>query len=194
MATGDKTQTVGGYVFYTEKDAQLARAEEHKIKYLEERIDYNMPDSIKYIYEKAIQERIFKTPVGLQYLKHLQDFLLEQPGIETESVPAIPLYVTFDSELRGQTSPARQRVKSAGQNDQDKRKSAFIVSVFSNVLLAIAICAMFYISLKSDQPNIFNYERALLDKYASWQQELTEREQAVRDKELELKLNVTAQP
>ncbi len=188
MKTDDKAQTVGGYVFYTENDAKLARAEENKIKYLEERIDYNTPDSIKYIYEKAIQERIFKTPVGLRYLKHLQDFLLEQPDMEAESITAIPLYVTFSGELREQAKPARQRI-STGKGGSDRQRSAFIVSVISNVLLAIAICAMFAISFKSDQPNIFNYERALIDRYSSWEQELTDREQAVREKELELKGN-----
>ncbi len=66
--------SVGGYLFYTEKDAQIARAEVQKIEYLEERIDYSAPDTIRYIYEKAIHERIFKTPVGLGYLKQLRDF------------------------------------------------------------------------------------------------------------------------
>ncbi len=185
MKTNEKAQTVGGYVFYTEKDAKLARAEEHKIKYLEERIDYNTPDSILYIYEKSIQDGIFKTPVGLRYLKHLQDFLLEQSEIDAESVSAIPLRIAFDGEQTG-VKPKASAVK---KEDTDKQKSAFIISVVSNILLVIAIFAMFVISFRSDQPNIFNYERALLDRYSAWEQELTEREQAVREKELELKLN-----
>lgn len=185
MRADEYAQTVGGYVFRTEKEAKLARAEEHKIKYLEERIDYDTPDSIRYIYEKAIQDRIFKTPIGLRYLKHLQDFLLEQSQIDAATVPAIPLEMSFGAE---QLRPAGS-VRRAGGQDADRRKSAFVISVISNILLAIAICAMFAISLKSDQPNIFNYEKALLNKYSVWAQELTEREQAVRDKELELKLN-----
>ena len=98
MKTDEKNQIVGGYIFRTEEDARLANAEKQKIKYLEERIDYNTPDSIKYIYEKAIQDRIFRTPVGLRYLKHLQDFLLEQPGFEPDNVASIPLGMTFSGE------------------------------------------------------------------------------------------------
>lgn len=188
MKTDEKAQTVGGYIFYTEADAKLARAEEQKVRYLEERMDYNAPDSIKYIYEKAIQEHIFRTPVGLRYLKHLQTFLLEQPDCDQESVRAIPLDLTFSGEFRKQAQLSRQKEPN-GKKDPEKQKSAFIISVISNVLLAIAICVMFAISLKSDQPNIFNYERALRDKYASWEQELTGREQKIRDRELELKLN-----
>lgn len=188
MKTDEKAQMAGGYIFRTEEDARLANAEKQKIKYLEERIDYNTPDSIRYIYEKAIQDRIFKTPVGIRYLKHLQDFLLEQPGFDPDHVAAIPLDITFSGGLREQGQSARKREQNRKQ-ESDRQKSAFIISVISNVLLAIAICAMFAISLKSDQPNIFNYERALRDKYASWEQELTEREQKIRDRELELKLD-----
>lgn len=188
MKTDEKAQIVGGYIFRTEEDARLANAEKQKIKYLEERIDYDSPESINYIYEKAIQDRIFRTPVGMRYLKHLQDFLLEQPGFDSENVAAIPLDITFVGGQKEQEQPARKKPR-AGKQDPDRQKYAFIISVISNVLLAIAICAMFAISLKSDQPNIFNYERALRDRYSTWEQELTEREQKVRDRELELKLS-----
>lgn len=42
---------------------------------------------------------------------------------------------------------------------------------------------MFAIAMKSDSPNILNYETAVVNKYALWEQELSEREQAVREKE-----------
>lgn len=189
MKIDEKKQTVGGYLFYTERDAQLARAEEQKIQYLETHIDYHSPESIKYIYEKTIHDRLFKTPVGLQYLKHLQEFLLEQSQLDTDGIGAIPLYTAFDVELRDETSPARQRVRPSKKQDAEKGKAAFFISVFSNVLLVIAIIAMFAISFNSEQPNIFNYERALVDKYAAWDQELTEREQTIREKEIEYHIN-----
>lgn len=181
--------SVDGYLFLTEKDAQLARAEEQRIAYLEERIDYSSPESIRYIYEKTIHERLFKTPVGLRYLKKLRDFLLSRPEIDPESVMEIPLYVAFDGGLREQTSPARTRVTPSKKRDKDKEKNRFLLSVALNVMLVIAIIAMFAISFASDQPNIVNYERVITDKYASWEQELTEREQAVREKERELKID-----
>ena len=64
----------------------------------------------------------------------------------------------------------------------------FPLSIILNVLLMIAIIAMFTITLESDNPNVLNYERALTDRYASWEQELTEREQAVRQRERELQI------
>ena len=179
--------SVGGYLFFTEKDAKLASAERKKIEYLEARIDYSRPESILSVYQNAIQERIFRTPVGFQYLKGLRDFLLEQPDITAQNLPDIPLYCTFSGDVREKGQPARNRIKPA-KNKTEKNKSGFILSVLLNVLLVLAIAAMFMITLRSDNPNVLNYERVLTDKYASWEQELTERERAVREKELELQI------
>ena len=180
-------RSVGGYLFFTEKDAKLASAERKKIEYLEARIDYSRPVSILSVYQNAIQERIFRTPVGFQYLKGLRDFLLEQPDITTQNLPDIPLYCTFSGDIREKSQPARNRIKPA-KDKAEKNRSGFMLSVLLNILLVLAIAAMFMITLRSDNPNVLNYERVLTDKYASWEQELTEREQAVREKELELQI------
>lgn len=179
--------SVGGFLFFTENDARIAEAELKKIEYLESRIDYSRPESILLVYEKTIHERIFMTPVGLQYLKGLQDYLLAQPGINREDVPDIPLYSTFGAKIRAQDKPAKNRIKSSPE-ERDRARSRFLISVVLNVLLTLAIISMFWISLKSDNPNIINYERNLTNKYASWEQELTEREQQIRKKELELRI------
>lgn len=177
----------GGFSFYTENDGRLAEAEQRKIDYLEERIDYTRPESILHVYDKAIQEQLFKTPVGLLYLKKLQDFLLKQPKIDPERVRAIPLYDTYAEIQRKTAEPNQPNPKRIRQ--KERQKAQFQISVALNVLLMLAIIAMFWISFISDHPNIFNYERALQDRYASWEQELTAREQAVREKERELDID-----
>ena len=52
--------------------------------------------------------------------------------------------------------------------------------------MVAVILAMFVISFKSDYPNIINYRRAIVNEYSEWEQELTEREQAVREAERKL--------
>ena len=178
----NQERSVGGYLFFTDKDAQLARTEEKKIEYLEARIDYSRPESILYVYDKAIHERIFKTPVGLGYLKGMREFLLAQEAIDPAKVMDIPLYSTFDGEIREQPAPVKTRI----QPQKKKEHPYFTLSVILNILLVLAICAMFAISLNSSNPNILNYEKNIKNQYAAWEQELTEREQAVREKEKEL--------
>jgi hypothetical protein len=48
---------------------------------------------------------------------------------------------------------------------------------------------MFYISFTSSNPNVLNYERAVQNKYSQWEQELSDREAVIRDKEKELLIN-----
>ncbi|MDE6014603.1 MAG: hypothetical protein K2H41_02720 [Acetatifactor sp.] len=173
-----------GFSFYTEKDAALAETERRKVEYLKARLDYNNAESILRIYKKAIAERIFKSPVGLFFLREMQQYLLRQPDIDPEAVDAIPLHVSFEGEFREQSNPARNRVRPA-QNQVPKKSPALRISVIANIGLAAAVIAMFAIAMGASQPNILNYERVLTDRYASWEQELTEREQAIRERELE---------
>jgi len=179
-----------GYSFFTEKDAALAENEKRKVEYLEARLDYNNPDSILRVYNKAIEERIFKSPVGYFFLKGLQDYLKRQPGIADENVQDIPMHVSFDPEFREQAAPARNRVRAAELKPEPKPKNsaAFPVSLILNGVLIAAVIAMFYITLNSEQPNILNYEKALTNRYATWEQQLTERERAVREKERALNI------
>lgn len=186
MDTTQGNRTIEGYVFLNDKDAEMAALERRKIDYLEERMDYSRPDTILRIYEKAIHDRIFKTPVGLNYLKGIQNYLLEQDIAATDQILPIPLYQSFGGELRENQNPAKKRVKPSEKKEKESRGSAFTISVILNGLLVLAIISMFVITLKAEQPNIVNYRRVLTDQYASWEQELTQREQAVRDKELEL--------
>lgn len=175
-----------GYSFYTERDAVLAQNERKKVQYLEARLDYSKPETILRIYKKMIAERVFKSPVGLLFLRDMQQYLLKQPGISGDEVEAIPLYVSFEGEFREQSSPARDRVRPAPKKEQKKRSFALPISIMINIGLVVAVIAMFVIALKADQPNILNYERTITDRYASWEQELTEREQEIRLRELEL--------
>ncbi len=175
-----------GFAFYTEQDADLANLEQKKIDYLEGKMDYSNPEQILQIYNKAIHDRIFKSPVGILYLRKLQMYLLKQESIDKEMIVPIPLYQSFTGEVRREQNPARNRVKPSER--KEKKSSALPISVSLNLLLALAIIIMFVITLNSNQPNILNYERLITNQYASWEQELTEREQTVREKERELKI------
>lgn len=184
MENSEEKCIAGGFFFQTEKEAKLAEVERKKIAYLESRIDYSKPEDILYIYDKTVKENVFSTPVGMVYLKQLQEFLLNQEGIDPASVTAIPLYNTYQEY--GKVQSARERMQSKHDQEMGAKKSQLAVSVILNILLTLAMIAMFVISLNSDSPNIINYKRVITDQYATWEQELTERENAIREKEREL--------
>ena len=53
------------------------------------------------------------------------------------------------------------------------------------ITLLLCVLGMFYVNSTINSPTILNYEEKLIDKYSSWEQELTEREAAVKEKELQ---------
>lgn len=177
-----------GYSFLSEKDAALAENERRKIDYLESRLDYDHPETILRVYNKAIEERVFKSPVGQFFLRNLQQYLVNQPEIDPDEVSVIPLYVSFDTEFREQPNPARNRINPVEKKKEKKKFQLLPISLIINAGLVVAVIAMFSIALNSDQPNILNYEKAITNRYASWEQQLTEREQIVRERERELNI------
>jgi hypothetical protein len=216
---------IDGFAFFNEQDAELARQEHMKIAYLESHMDMEdaPPEDVLTIYQRAIQDRLFRTPVGIAYLKHLYTYLLMQPEVETDRIPPIPLYLHYsmhDNESAGEGTNQWQRVKTKGEEpleqqgdgqldlqtaspvsedgsevtlQQDatiltKLKRAYLLPIMIavNVLLVLMLVYMFVVAINSNQPNILNYQRVLENRYAGWEQELTEREEVIRVKEREL--------
>lgn len=176
---------VGGFEFDSENDASLATQESKKVTYLEEHLDYTDTQTLLQVYQKAIETRAFQTPIGHGFLLKIRNSLLEQ-GVAEESLPTIPLFVSYTRKVRDASSPVKTRIKTT---EKQEKINGFQLSIILNVLLIGLVIAMFVITLNSDNPNILNYENVLLNKYASWEQDLSDREAAVREKELELDLN-----
>lgn len=175
--------TVNGFLFSDEEYAQAAEKEQQKIQLLESKINYSDLPKVRAIYEKAVAENIFSTSVGLFYLKGMRDFLIREEETWDGVLPKVPSPIG-GLKIESNTAQAKRREKLEKMLSQ--KKDQFRTSVIINVLLAAAMIAMFVIALNSENPNILNYEKRLTDRYAAWEQELTQREQAVRQKELEL--------
>ncbi len=182
-----KQRIVDGYLFRNDEDAALASQEKKKIEYLKKNVNSQKPENILLIYQKLVNDRVFKTPIGYDYLYTLRAFLLSKPEIDAEAVPPVELQNYFSVNMRKSYAPARQRIKAS-----EKKKVQWpLLSLIFNVVLVAAVIAMFAITLKSENPNILNYEQNLLNKYATWEQELSERESVIREKEREL--NITTE-
>ncbi|MCR5719818.1 MAG: hypothetical protein K6F84_04560 [Lachnospiraceae bacterium] len=171
-----------GFLFYKEEDAAAFETEQARIRMLEKKIDYSKPESVLRVYDRLIDEKIFTTVAGLIFIKKLRDFLVKNKAIDEAKIKPIPEYLTYSARDIAPRRPVR-RVEAI----KPKPSAALPCSVILNILLVLAIMVMFYVTLKSEQPNIFNYETALVNKYSEWDKELSEKEAMLREKELELK-------
>lgn len=175
---------VDGYAFSNKMDAELAETEGKKVEYLRKHLDQGNPDTILALYNKAVKERLFKTPVGTDFLKELQVYLIESADVPVSEVEPIPMFQNYSGEIAVYGKNARQRIANA---PTPKEKIPLLtLSIIFNIVLVAAVIAMYVITLKADQPNIINYETNLLNKYSYWEQELTDREAVIRETEKKL--------
>lgn len=170
-----------GYRFGSIEDAREAQVEKIKADYFNNRLQGKNVESVLAVYDKVLDEKIFETPIGWEYLKRIQRDL-RRGGLTEEQIRPIPMYVAFShKEDTSSQAVIRERVRPSRKKSEEKKRLQ--LSVMVNILLLILVAAMFYITLNSKNPNIINYKRAIENEYASWEQELTERESVIREKE-----------
>ena len=175
---------VDQYIFETEEEYELAQSEKKKIQYIDEHTDYRAAENIAVLYKRMIETNMFQTPVGYAYLERLREFLVRN-GAKADNLPAIPVKKKISLAGRKEILRENRQLKEA----LEKRKRTNSITITVCIALAIMVVALFTVAFTGKHPNILNYENVILDKYSSWEQELTERENAVREKELSLKVD-----
>lgn len=175
----EESLVVDGYRFATVADAETARLEKKKIDNLEQHLDFRNTQNVLMVYNKAIDNRVFLTPLGSAYLQRLRGQLIKC-GVPEEKVRPVPLYATFSNKTENSGS-IRRSLEARGVRPEYRGR--FVTSACINVLLAAAIGALILLSLRSDLPTIVNYRTAIVNEYSEWEQELSERERAVREAE-----------
>ncbi len=202
---------VGGIVFTDVEQAKLATAEAKRIEALNANINYENPKSVLSLYNKAQANHVFRTPVGVSYMLQLRSFLCQQ-GIDPDSLPPIEVpqvesAVNMQQKGSAKTAAAADQTGEDGDGDHmDRLSEGRQIKVFEARLeaqkkraqelrnrirqqwfiigaLALIIVAMFVISLTGNNPTILNYRSKILNQYSEWEQELTERENALSLKE-----------
>lgn len=175
---------VEGYRFTSDEDAKLAKEELEKVNYISQKLSADDPKAVLLVYNKSIQSALFTTPVGIDFLKSMQNYLKKNPAINNEDILDIPMQISYSDALI-----IRQNKRYDSLNVKEKNyKSQYKFSVAFNIILVIMVIAMFFIALKAGNANILNYKTAILNEYADWEQSLKERENVIRQKERELNI------
>ncbi len=181
--------TVNGFLFGSKDDVELASQELSTVKYIDAKIQNRRSDTVMSVYQGAIDRKMFRTPVGYSYMHDLQKKMLSM-GVKADDIPGIPLYQVYNSKLDEELKPRR------GITVPKRKKKSEIVRMNRNLIiihaiLILLIIALFVINIKGSTPTILNYRNALENEYASWEQDLKERENKIREKERELNIQST---
>ncbi|MCR5674983.1 MAG: hypothetical protein K6G16_04665 [Lachnospiraceae bacterium] len=182
--------TVRGYRFLIEEDAEAARTDLVRIEHLNKYLKSAKGSNVRPLYEKSIQNRIFSTPVGWEYLQELRGMMIDQ-GVDADAIEPIPISVPVTRRRLPGDYRTKERIE---ETRQDPPSLSLKTSVIINIVLALLVIVMFIIASTSKTDNILNYRRNVTNEYASWSEDLTKREREVRKKERELGITTEGLP
>ena len=181
----ERTYIVAGYVFKSKKSAELAENELNAINYMLSRVNQEDPAQVYLLYNKILDRELFKTAIGFDYLKELQDYLYAHEAIPDDKIRPIPVDEEIEEVLKGSrrtTDSKNQQIREL-ERQVEKYKTRKVKSIIINFILVAVIIATFYILQSGSQTTVINYENKLLNKYASWEEELRSREATLKEKE-----------
>ena len=192
MANTDKDKrqetelVVNGYSFETQEEYDKALEEKKSIERLMKKVNLDKGELLVALYSGLITQNKLSTVIGLEYLCRLRDLIINKKYAKAADLPPIQTG-SFKAERAvgyklADTKQRLQDEKAQTQRYKDRARTLFIF----NIALFIVIAVMMYIATTGNNVNILNYERKLVDKYASWDAQLTEREQQVREAERRL--------
>lgn len=177
-----------GYSFSSAKEMERAKKEAESIEYTRTKIDFKNRDKLKRLYDSFIDKKTFVTPVGINFMKEIYD---ELSMYSVQPIQTVPVYVPLDKLQKGPGKLTQDFVdvvkkKNAEQEEQMQIKLRNLRII--NVFLILLIVAMFLVVLFGKNSPLQDAEQRVLDKYASWEEQLKDREEAVTAKEQELTL------
>ena len=178
---------VQGYRFADESEANIARSEVKKIDYIDENMNYSNLKMVYNFYNNCIENNIFQTPIGYAYLEKTRNLIVTKK-YENTKVQAIP--VATNNHLAKREVKNDKKIIKKLEDEKTTIYGRMRISIIINIVLIILVIGMFIVARTSDNPNIINYEKALVDRYASWEEKLSEREEIIREKELELSIMI----
>lgn len=179
MADKNIELEIDGFVFCSRRDALIAENELKGVEYLKKKANMKSPSTVLVVYNKVVSEGLFHTPIGIGYLRELQKFLIDSKEIDNNSITDIPVEPLGDGISKRNMV---DKIAHMFSNSRMAYRERLKLTIFTNVILVIVIIAMFVISTTGNNVNILNYEEKLVDKYAAWEQDLTERENALNNK------------
>ena len=178
---------VQGVRYASIHDAAAAREELKKIMYIKSRMNYNNPVEVLAIYNKMIENKLFVTPTGHEFLFEIRSFLMQSPAVDPDSIYTINTESLFTQRARNEARASmRPSTPPDARAELKKMRNGYRTSVIVNIFLILVIIALFAIALNSDNPNILNYRTVIENQYAEWEENLEERERQLKEKERQM--------
>ena len=108
----------------------------------------------------------------------------QKPENTNNTKKAVDKQKAVATKTRKQNKKNRKPEKKISLQEENRRlKAANSILLTISLALMIVVVGMFYVSSTINSPNILNYEEFIINKYASWQQDLEEKELELLERE-----------
>lgn len=176
------SKIIMGYEFENEDEYLIAKKEFDYINKINDNIKWDNPENVLELYNKIISDEMFKTPVGIEYLRNIQIKLTKNNRIDKEKIKSIPVVVyKKDRDKSNITVKAGTTGKASAHNS--KYKDLYIKMLIVNAVLVFTIIIMFVISHNAKKFDEDYYKESIENEYISWEKSLQEREAAINEQE-----------
>lgn len=171
-----KLRIVDGFMFHSEEEYQSALKEQKAVVYLRQQMSGKDASEIMKIYHQLLEQKMFHTEVGISFLHDVYVSLQLQKSISTDQLSPI------DIERKVIENPVKEKEKKPSIKLLRQVKILRIMVI----ALLFVVVGMFAITLTSQSPTILDYETKIQNKYASWEEQLRQREADVAKREAAL--------
>lgn len=186
LNTKENEYSVSGYSFTNYQMYKEAKREAETIDYIRANTDLRDHNKLLKLYHKLIERKTLKTLIGYEFLKELQDRILESGIISKDNLPTIP--VELDHK---QLKVYSNELEHANELKKKEQREEFRIrlrnSRIINIFLIVVIVIMFLLAILSNNNVFLDNEVQVLDRYAAWEEELEAREKQLDEREAALK-------
>lgn len=170
--------TLKGYRFRSEAEYQDAKKELEAIEYIRAKTDLGDVQKVYKLYDKFNGKNTFHTMIGMEFMRELHDILIKSDEIASDKVEGI--IVSSYNEMN--------KIPTLDSNSKETIKIDLLKVRYKNLkivtfFLVIVVIAMMIIAMKSEGFSTAKYEKEVQDKYAAWAEELTLKEQELKERE-----------
>lgn len=174
--------TFQGHTFENEKQWLLAKKEAEAVEYLRAKTDFNDGEMLLKLYNKILDRKMMETEIGIDFLAEIRKRIVEIGIVKENRLREIPELKQRAVKQRLEEKKSRELMKL-----EKERRTNTILRIVC-IFLLLLVVGMFTIVLSGKRsPLAIRYEKEILNKYASWAEELTRKERAIRECLIELK-------
>ncbi len=168
------------FAFSNSREYEKAKKEQETVAYIRANTNLSNIKVVAKLYASLIEKETFDTIIGYSFLEELRQLLLSENMITEESLPPISIKTKDAMFVKDSVANERfEKYKRLYEKTNQKRK----ISIYGNVILGIIVIVMMALSVFTKSNYSGKSEEAIINKYASWKQELQQKEKELNERE-----------